>query len=224
MLRLFNPPLITVANQIPSTNFNYQSPAHLEIINKKIERFKQTQDALIVADNNMVIGLLVGSTCWVSSYIFPTVSLSIAGFCFATLNATQRKEHFKLYKEALNDLIAIYQWSMGRETGNHWYKIALNDIQNLITTLGPWVSKKTLCTWDADALKPGKVAGLTSNRRNEIPEEFEEKLHRLMSETQISNWRYQLYGENCNDDAAGFAQSYATKKANEIIASISLRR
>lgn len=201
--------------QLPDASFNYQTPVHIDIINKRIERFKQAQTALHSLDRNIVVSWMLGSACWVGAYVFPLVTASIVSFCYSTHCLTRRPECFRQYKEALDDLIAVYKWSMGKEMGNHWYKLGEESIQTLIETLGPWVSKETIYTWQDKDLAPSSVLSLA--RRNEPKESFKIKLTLFAEGKQTENWQFPLYGENGIDDLMGTVQAYFKREAKEAV-------
>ena len=124
------------------------------------------------------------------------VPVAIAGFCLATNRLTVRPAYQEAYSQALKNLIAAYQWAMGAETGNHWEKLAVPEMQQLITTLGPWVTTSTLCTWRSDDLKPRLTLNpFGSNRRNELSVDFEAKLNQLQTGAHQTNWSFKIYGE-----------------------------
>lgn len=191
------PPVTTCHLQIPNTLFNYTIPSHLELIDVHVAKFNTSLHALQQLDCNILISLAIGSACYVGTYILPLVSLTIVGFCMATHYYAKRTEAYKQYRNALTELIKVYQWSMGKETGEHWHKLAVPNLQQLIITLGPWVSKETIYTWSLQDLKPASLSlgSLMGHRRSDLTESFEQTLHRLATGTQAADYLYRLYGE-----------------------------
>lgn len=211
MLRIFDPNKTITKVSILEEKFNYQNSAHLEYINQAIDRFTLTQKALQANDQSIINAAAICIGCWIGSYLFPTVTASLIASCFATYHWTKRPEYQKQYKNALTDLISVYEWSMGATTNHHWYKLAVKEIQHLILTLGPWVSRNTLETWGDDVLKPNTLDGYTVGRRKDISPEFEDKLHELQTGSHMARWQYRLYGENGIEDLETFFKSYVSK-------------
>jgi hypothetical protein len=192
-------PVPTVVNgrvQLPDEPFNYHLGAHLELITLQVTRFNTALNNLQAIDRGIFIGGALCFSAYIGQYLFPLAWLSCAGSAICAYNFALRAQSYTQYREAQEDLINIYAWAMGKDTGNHWYKLPLEQIQVLIRTLGPWVSSETIHTWKDEDLKPGLVAGITSSRRQDVPEEFETLLTRLAVGTQATNWSFRLYGEN----------------------------
>lgn len=192
--------------ELPQGNFNYQSANHLDFINKCTLRFQQAQKILHRIDTNIIRGVAVGSTSWVGCYVFPLVTVSIAAFCFATYYYAYHEEAFAQYQEALNDLIAAYQWSMGKETDNHWYKFGVIQLQELVLTLGPCATTETICTWQSSDLEPASMLSPYS-RENEPSTAFKAKLTQFAAGDQTKEWQFLIYGEGGTDDLWGAIQN-----------------
>ncbi len=200
---------------LPKETFNYKNSAHLEFVEKQISRFKESADALKAIDYKICLGVIVGSTCYLGAYIFPLVTLSIAGFSFAAHAQAKRSEAYEKYRQSLDDLIAIYNWSMGKNTGDHWYKLAIKPIQDLILTLGPCVPPDVIHTWTSEDLKPNSLnpRNFFGGRRNDISQEFENQLARFAAGTQVSDLTYRIYGQHGFND---LLQTLKTTVASQI--------
>ncbi|MGQ3889632.1 hypothetical protein ACQUW5_11430 [Legionella sp. CNM-1927-20] len=199
---LFRNPMQSSQLSLPREAFNYKNSAHLEIIEKQISRFKESADALKALDYNIFLGVIVGSSCYFGSYLFPVVTISIASFSLAAHAHAKRPIAYEKYRQALDDLINTYNWSMGKNTGNHWHKLAIKTLQDLILTLGPCVAPEVIHTWTADDLKPNSLnpKNFFSGRRNDITEEFEKQLARFAAGTQVSELTYRIYGQHGLND------------------------
>ncbi|WP_419419805.1 hypothetical protein ACNVED_00435 [Legionella sp. D16C41] len=200
---------------LPREAFNYKNPIHLEIIEKQISQFKEAADTLKAIDYNIFLGVIVGSSCYFGSYIFPLVTFSIAGFSLAAHAHAKRPIAYEKYRQALDELVATYEWSMGKNTGDHWYKLAVGPLQNLILTLGPCVAPEIIHTWTADDLKPNSLnpKNFFSTRRTDISEEFEKQLAKFAAGTQVSEMTYRIYGQHGFDD---LWQTLKTTVANQV--------
>lgn len=180
-----------------ASTFDYQNPVHLRVISDSVIQFKSKLDALTFVDYRILMGAAIGSVAYVGAYLFPVVLVSIAACCVSAYNLGIRPPIYKEYREALEDLIRVFKWSMGANTKDYWYKLAVNEIMDLISTLGPWVSAQTIVTWSHDDLKPARMSLMS--RRMDLPVEFENKLTRFASGEQSTVWAYRLYGETGSD-------------------------
>ncbi|WP_232220329.1 hypothetical protein [Legionella tunisiensis] len=198
-------------------NFDYKSVIHLDMIGKRILRFQQAQKILHSTDSNIVKGVAIGSASWVGCYVFPLVTVSIAAFGYAAYHYGRHIEVFKQYHEALNDLIAAYNWSMGRNTGDHWYKLGSIPLQELVLALGPWVKSETICTWKTSDLEPASMLS-RAKRETEPTTSFKARLTQFAAGEQIKEWQFKIYGEGGTDDLWGvFLQSHSKELANDAI-------
>ncbi|MCC5014533.1 MULTISPECIES: hypothetical protein [unclassified Legionella] len=217
MFGFFEEPALIPRVELGDGNFNYKSANHLDIIGKRCLRFQQAQKHLHRIDNNIIRGAVIGSASWVGSYVFPLVTVSIAAFCFATYHYAHHAEAFKQYQEALNDLIAAYNWSMGRNTGDHWYKLGVLSLQDLVLTLGPCVKSETICTWSMGDLEPASMLS-RAKRDNEPTTLFKAKLTQFAAGEQTKEWRFKIYGEGGTDDLwSVFLQSNGKDLATEAV-------
>lgn len=204
-------------NVVPEVAFDYKNSQHLELIQDKINQFSNDLLALQAIDYKIFMGAAIGTGCYFGSYIFPLVLFSIAGACMASWNGAKREQVSAQYHDSLHSLIAIYQWSMGKDTGKHWEKLAVDTLQNLIRTLGPWVSNKTIHTWSTADLKPGMLS-FGANRRADIPQKFEEQLMQFAANTQTAHWAYRLYGEEGIGKLYEVMQTNITSQVNDLVA------
>lgn len=211
----FLKPVFIARIELPHPPFDYQNEDHHYLIGQRIARFKQAQSALFELDRYVAIALGIGAFCWVGAYLLPLVTLSIIGFCFATYALVHRSELFRQYKEIHDDLIETFQWSMGDKTGNHWYKLGEESIQELIETLGPWVNAETICTWQPQDLVSSNR--LSFARRNELAENFKMKLIYFSQGKQTENWGFHLYGENSTDNLLQFIKAKFKNKAQVFV-------
>lgn len=219
MFGLFaNKPAVKVEkiNALPSVAFNHKDPLHLELIQEKINSFSQALARLQALDRNIVMGAAIGTGCYIGSYVFPLVLVSIAGACLATWNTAMREQVLSAYRKALHDLIEVYQWSMGKDTGNHWEKLAVKVLQDLILVLGPWVSSDSIHTWTNADLKPSLLS--FCSRRKDIPEAFEMQLIQFAAGTQTTSWEFRLYGEHGIEHLCEVVQMKVTSQMNDLLA------
>ncbi len=227
MLGLFERSPLIPKIELPEPHriFDYTNPSHLEIINQRTMRFKQAQTALHALDSNIINGLTIGSSAWLGIYFLPLVTVSIACFCFATHYASHRPEVFKNYQEALNDLIEAYVWSMGRETHQHWHKMGVKLIQDMILTLGPCVTKETIYTWRLEDLNPASgFYPLRPKRDIEPSLEFKAKLAQFASGNSTKEWQFALYGENGSDDFLGALREHFNRWTTNTVVAVIERR
>lgn len=206
----------TITHIIPNETFNHKNTQHLDLIQEQISRFSEALVALQTLDRNIVMGAVIGTGCYIGSYVFPLVLVSIAGACYASWNAARREQVSVQYREALSQLITVYQWSMGKDTGHHWDKLAVKTLQDLILTLGPWVSSSTIHTWTNADLKPAMLS--FSTRRNEISELFEMQLTQFAAGTQATHWEFRLYSEHGMEHLYDAVQSSVASQANNLVA------
>lgn len=176
--------------ELPET-FNYKEAQDIELIEGQIERFKLALSALQSTDKMIIYGAACATGCFAGSYIFPLTLVGYACSSVAAYYAAKRPEVFKEYRKALNDLIAVYNWSMAKGSDAYWYKLGVPAIQDLIQNLGPWVNSETICTWEDKDLEPGKIA-----RRPEPSDEFKAHLKQLAMGTQTTNVWFNFYGHN----------------------------
>jgi hypothetical protein len=177
--------------------FNYKDPSHLEILQTKINTFTQALEDLQTIDNQIAKGLVLGSACWVGIYLFPLVSLSIVGFCYATHNAAQRNVVLDKYVKALNDLCDVYDWAMIKD--NKWNYLRENDIQLLIKTLSPWVSVNSIKRWN-DVDRQPRLLG-----NDALPQAFQKQLDDVEAGKHLQSWRYSLYSKEGVDNMHNFS-------------------
>lgn len=183
----------------PDNPFDYQSNTHLHIVNQQVERFSKALADLQAVDDHILIGTGIAVSSWLTCGFLPLVTVGMVVSAYVGYCSHTRTEYASRYKEALEDLIAVYQWSMGKNTDNMWYKLGQKDLQNLIVTLGPWVNTETIFTWRKDDLQPSTLAKLTTGRRTDIPEETERQLLRLEEGLHMSSVKFRLYGEGSVD-------------------------
>lgn len=194
----FRTPAQSFQLNLPKETFNYRNSSHLELIAKQISRFNESAEALRSLDYNIFLGVAIGSSSYFGSYIFPLVTLSIIGFSLATYAYAKRLPMYEKYKQVLEDLIAVYNWSMGKNTGDHWHKLAIKPLQDLILTLGPCVAPDIIHTWTTDDLRPNSLdpRNFFSSRRSDISEEFERQLEKFAIGAQVSELAYRIYGQH----------------------------
>ncbi|MDI9818995.1 MULTISPECIES: hypothetical protein [unclassified Legionella] len=210
----FNQIALVPRVELADAPFNYQNSAHLEIIGKRLARFKQAQMALYAADIKIVSGILMGTVFWLSSYIVPSVTMAIAGFSYAFYHMGRHAEVARNYREALDDLIQVYNWSMGKDTGNHWYKLGVGNIQSLILTLGPWVAKETIYTWKDADLEP--ASAMSFAKRKEPSNAVKIKLAQFAAGEQTANWLFHIYGEAGTRGLTDIIKGYFQREVQEI--------
>lgn len=186
--------------------FDCHNKEHLRTLETKINQFNCSLEALKNVDMQILKGIIVGSSCWIGSYLLPTATLSTAGFCWATHHFTKRQELFIQYKESLSELCRTYDWCMKQD--NLWHCLRTNTVQNLILTLGPWVSVDTIKRWkEADrATRLFGSDGLTQTFQRQL-EYFEQGKH-------CDNWAYSLYSM---DGVENFSEKSLSGIGSQII-------
>lgn len=184
---------------LPPTSFNYDSDAHRGLIGQQVDRFNKALADLQTVDDHILMGAGIVTASWLTCGFLPLTTVgmvvsSYVGYCGAT-----RSEYDRRYRDAQQDLIALYQWAMGKDSGNIWYKLGVKDVQNLIVTLGPWVNKETIHTWRSDDLKPSGFSALTSTRRSDVPADIENVMTQLAAGVHMNTVKFRLYGEGSVD-------------------------
>ncbi|CDZ76083.1 hypothetical protein BN59_00347 [Legionella massiliensis] len=197
--------------------FSSADESHIAIINARIARFQEALGAIQAVDKGIISGLTLASIGWTTNYIplLPfTMTVAMLGCGIAGYSIGRRSFCFQKYKEALDDLKEAYQWAMGQRTDDYWYAIRHKNIQQMILTLGPWVSKETIATWQEADLQPGYIPETVRNstrlmrHAEELNPEFKGKLTDFASGKQTSNPLYRFYGETGIGDFAEHLQRY----------------
>lgn len=223
MLGLFEPINLTPRVELPEprTSFDYQKSLHLDLINKRIIRFQQAQTNLHSLDSNIVKGLTIGGAAWVGIYFLPLVTVCVGACCLATHYASIRPTYFKEYQDTLKDLTEVYKWSMGRETNDHWHKLGVKQIQELILTLGPCATKDTICTWRSEDLNPATgFYPLRPKRDIEPTLAFKAELAEFAAGNQTNKWQFAIYGENGTDNLLGTLRENCSDWATAAVAMV----
>lgn len=185
---------LSSGEQLPD-KFNHENSNHLEIIAKKTAIFKQAQTALRNSDTYAFWSTVFSGGSYIASYVFPLVWFSLLSGIYTGYNIGARDKLNQHYKAVFDDLIKVYIWCMGKDTGLHWNKFLIPELQELILTLGPWVSKDTICTWEGSDLQQSKYV-ILSEERNDLPEDFKAQLKYLSTGAQATAWNFPVYGEN----------------------------
>ncbi|ASQ47406.1 hypothetical protein [Legionella clemsonensis] len=196
-----------------STAFDYRNSSHIEIIKNRVLRFKQAQAALFHYDNQIIGALAVSAASWTGG-ILPlplplwTISLASCGYgCYLLGNRTNSGLTTQ-YREALNDLLDVYTWSMSNKK-HTWYKLGVLEIQEMITTLGPWAKKDTIAVWEERDV----VAGTFTSRGIEPSEKLKAKLKEFAEGTAINNIWFSVYGQDGTDNLIPAANAYLKELA-----------
>lgn len=187
--------------------FNYCNQEHLALLEEKSRRFTQALGTLQWADGKLAIWAALVVISWLQGWTTSAIFGSIGG----TSTGVQREPLYKEFREAFIDLWEAFIDSMGPNTGYHWQKLAIPAIQTMITTLGPWVSGKSLKTWPDDALKPTLFC--LGSRRKDIPQAFQNQLEDFVAGKQEANWAFRLYGEKDMND---FIRSVRQRVQSEV--------
>lgn len=201
--------------RIPDVTFDYKNSEHLDLVKEKMSQFSKLLHELQAIDYKIFMGAAISTGCYIGAYLFPLTLFSIGGACMASWNAAKREVVSAQYRDALNDLIEVYKWSMGKDSGYHWEKLAVNTLQDLILTLGPWVSNKTIHTWANTDLKPTMLS--FSRRRSDIPEELERQLTQFAANMQAAQWAYRLYGEHGVEKIFDAMQTNIKAQVNDLV-------
>ncbi|MDX1836136.1 hypothetical protein DIZ81_03110 [Legionella taurinensis] len=200
----------------PDSDFDYQSSIHIKIVNQQVERFSKALADLQAVDAHILVGTGAAVFSWLTCGFLPLVTVGMVASAYAGYCAHSRKEYASDYKEALEDLIAVYQWAMGKNSDKMWYKLGTRELQNLIVTLGPWVNTDTIHTWRKEDMQPSTLAKLTTSRRTDISEETERQLLRLAEGVHMNSAQFRLYGEGSVDTLLSSIKDNAMAKITEL--------
>jgi hypothetical protein len=209
--------------------FNADNEEHLAVINSRIARFNEILSMMRKLDKEMLWGAGMATTgiglnvvCMLPfipciSFAFP---LALAGAVILTHGFTVRSMLFDKYQKIFDELKEVNEWvSDSKETkywfGNeYWYAIRKKPVQDMILTLGSWIPKEVIKTWNEDDLKASNVPQIVRERAPirqviELTPEFIENLADLASgKTQAINSEYRYYGDNNACDYAVIAEEY----------------
>lgn len=175
---------------LPEMSFNYQDGRHLELIGLRVLRFKEAFEMLKKLDKSLLAGMALCAAAYVADYILPfampsaILGAGVAGYCLG-----RRPACFMQYKEALEDLKDAYCWAMGKEASDKWYAIRTAPVQAMILTLGPWVSKEIIHSWESSDLKNGYLNSA------KLKPDFIKKITSFAEGEQYNNWQYCFYGD-----------------------------
>ncbi|MGQ3891765.1 hypothetical protein [Legionella sp. CNM-4043-24] len=209
----------TIETSVYSTAFNYKDATHLRVVSDSINQFTSKLNALMYIDYRIAMAAAISGIAYVGAYIFPLVLVSIAAASIASYNLGIRGPIHLEYRDALNELIKVYQWTMTAGSANYWYKLAVPQLQDLISTLGPWVTAKTIATWTHDDLRPARLS--LESRRSDIPVDFENRLTSLAAGEQMKNLPYRLYGETASATLSEFLRELLAKAVPAISQAVS---
>ncbi|OCH99541.1 hypothetical protein A8135_07635 [Legionella jamestowniensis] len=196
-----------------SIAFDYRNSSHVDIIKNRVLRFKQAQAALFHYDNQIIGALAVSVASWTGGVLplpLPLWTISLASCSYGCYRLGNRTNSglTAQYREALNDLLDVYKWSMSNKT-HTWYKLGILQIQEMITTLGPWAKKDTLVVWEDSDL----VAGKFTSRGVEPSEEFKTKLKEFTEGLPSKSVWFSVYGEEGTDDLIPAVNAYLKELA-----------
>lgn len=206
---------IQTLSQFPLAPFNYKNAEHQLLIQAKLSVFKSIAFRLKANDQNLMLGFFVvgvGCTAFLSLLSLVFVAVMIDAIATVRASILERPLLYEAYKKALNELIEIYHWTMP-EGHSHWDTLGLDSVQDLILTLGPLVSVKTIHRWQASDLEPVKqlfaaedniiksglstasaTLGFTS--RKEPSDAFKARLNELSLGRHLRSIDYIFYGQN----------------------------
>lgn len=201
-----------------SVTFNYKDEKDLKTIQDKINKFNQALYDIQWIDKAIVIGAVGVGVGYVGSYVFPlTLAVIIPSALVAGHYHGARPAFNKQYFEALQELIDVYDWSMKKGSCDYWYKLGTPVLQDLILTLGPWVTSKTIHTWEDSDLEPGRVC----KRKQEITAVFKHQLIQFQSDVQSARLAFRLYGnEGGVNDILGSIQDGASALVKENLSTL----
>ncbi|QRN02466.1 hypothetical protein GH742_00445 [Legionella sp. MW5194] len=200
----------------PDSDFDYQSTTHIKIVNQQVERFSKALADLQTVDAHILAGTGVAVVSWLTCGFLPLVTVGMVASTYVGYCAHSRKEYASDYKKALEDLIAVYQWAMGKNSDKMWYKLGTPELQNLIVTLGPWVNTDTIHTWRKEDLQPSTLAKFTTGRRTDVSEETERQLLRLSEGIHMNSAQFRLYGEGSVDTLLSSIKDNAMEKITQL--------
>ncbi|KTC68820.1 hypothetical protein Lbir_2353 [Legionella birminghamensis] len=131
----------------PTSPFSASDEGHRKMLTAYTDKFNKALKEYHSLNVFTLVLLSVSAGSYLLSFALSTVLLSVisgfgAGYELKSIGDKQLK-----YKEALNDLIAVYSWAMGKETGDHSVKLNCPEVRALIMTLGHYVPASTIITW-----------------------------------------------------------------------------
>lgn len=184
--------------QIPEADFDYKNRKDLKCISDHVLQFNSALTAMRALLRTMLIGITLAIVCWTATFFTSTLTVTGAmiGAAIFTHSLGQYSRYYKAFTEALADLKQVHQWSMGKETNNLYEKLAIDSLQRLILTLGPWVKGSSIATWVDDDLKVKGFISIFGSKRTDLSPGFVDQLNYLASGAQEKTLEYQLLGES----------------------------
>ena len=202
--------------------FSSAKPEHLEIIDARVARFNETLLAIQTVDAGIRLGLKLAGTILglyvpLIHQIIPftfsiNLALAIIGWSIVFYGLARRFDY--KYFQALDDLKEAYRWAMGTKTDDYWFSLREKSIQDMILSLGPWVTETTIHTWTPDdlveeSMLPKMVREAGGGRKvKELTPEFKEQLADLTTGVHTSTSLYRIYGETGIGDISILLQNY----------------
>ncbi|KTC88121.1 MULTISPECIES: hypothetical protein [Legionella] len=209
--------------------FSADNEQHLAVINSGVARFKEALPVMRKLDREIflggsiattAIGLNMASMLPFIPYVYFSFTAAIIGTAILCHGLTARSMFIDKYQKIFNELKEIYQWVSESKKIKHWsgteywYAIRKKPVQDMMLTLGPWVPKEFIKTWDEEDFKSSNVPQIVRERAplrqvTELTPEFIEKLAELASgSVQTANKEYRYYGDNNVGDYAVIAEEY----------------
>jgi hypothetical protein len=173
-----------------NTIYNPENISHQEAIQDAINTFKHRLSTLETLDIKIKIMLGTGSGIWFFSALIPASPTLLAGSALILGWFLNTRETLNpLYRQALTDLITVYDWIMQREKVSMKIKLLDNPTLNVIATLAPWIPKEQLCRWNPEDYQVDAWFGQNlSPKTKEILKNYET--------TDLSKtWAYRFYGK-----------------------------
>ncbi|RAP37378.1 hypothetical protein B1207_04170 [Legionella quinlivanii] len=198
----------------PDHAFSASSETDRKILTDLTEKFKKRLEEYHSANVLGVILLSATVGLYISSYIFIPVFLSLFAGMGAGYELKSIGERERLYKQARADLIDVYQWAMGKDTGDHCNKMNCDEVRDLIFILGNYVPSATIITWKnaeprggtslgameaiAAAVSAVKSMFTSTAEPDEQQKKLQDFLVYLAQDSHIKTLAYQVYGQDAD--------------------------
>lgn len=207
-----------MAITVPAEPYAIGNTAHEQLVKLTLTRFEEQLARMHVQDRYILMGGMIAMGTFLGTWIFPLTTIaSIGSACATTAWTKDRKQLAKEYNAALQDAVTIYQWAMCNQ-GNMYAKVRNPGLQALVFGLGPYLSDKTLKTWQDSDLgpmpekKPAStgawlLSGITSGLKSAgilgetaLGAEALQRFQALTATGRMDSWEYRLYGETGGED------------------------
>lgn len=197
------------------TDFDYSDPKHLKLVTETTGRFRAHLESIQKEDMEILGSVAIAAICMTGSSTLPfafllsLVAFSMQAHAFQELGKREcyYDDH---YRHALNDCIQVYRWAMSTDSGQTRAKLRIPELQNLISTLGPYLPPEELVVWKEEDMKAGRER---FTWYDELPMAFVARLLELEKPQRLTGLPYRLYGRTSSNEVCRevltFLWSYA---------------